>query len=178
MAAAHGVVFVTPEYNRSVPGGLKECHRPRVAPVRESAWKGKRVGVLGVSVGAPGTSMAQQHLRNILAYLDMLTRGQPEVFIQLKEGMFAENGIANVDTRAFLQPMGGCLFRLGEEIRRRRCRRVPLTRETAVTPGHRGRRYSGMRSRTAPRCGAGSRSRHEHEETLILWYSGRDNPCA
>ena len=103
VAAAHGVIFVTPEYNRSIPGVLKNAIDHASRPYGESAWKGKPAGVLGVSVGAPGTSMAQQHLRNVLAYLDMPTLGQPEVFIQVREGMFADGRIANEDTRGFLQ---------------------------------------------------------------------------
>jgi chromate reductase len=73
-------------------------------PYGQSAWAGKPAGVLGASVGAAGTSMAQQHLRNILAYLDMPTLGQPEVFIQVKDGFFdAEGGIASADSKKFLQ---------------------------------------------------------------------------
>jgi len=104
VAAAHGVIFVTPEYNRSVPGVLKNAIDNASRPYGDSAWKGKPAGVLGVSVGAAGTSMAQQHLRNMLAYLDMPTLGQPEIFMQVREGMFAaDGGIANADTRNFLQ---------------------------------------------------------------------------
>ena len=105
VAAAHGVIFVTPEYNRSVPGVLKNAIDHASRPYGQSAWKQKPAGVLGVSVGAAGTSMAQQHLRNILAYLDMPTLGQPEIFLQVREGMFAAGGgIAKDETRAYLQP--------------------------------------------------------------------------
>ncbi len=104
LAAVHAVIFVTPEYNRSVPGVLKNAIDHASRPYGASAWKGKPAGVLGASVGAPGTSMAQQHLRNTLAYLDMPTLGQPEVFLQIKEGFFDQNGdVANPDTRRFLQ---------------------------------------------------------------------------
>ncbi len=58
---------------------------------------------MGVSVGAIGTALAQQHLRNILAYLDMPTLGQPEAFIQAKEGLFDEAGNIGADSRKFLQ---------------------------------------------------------------------------
>jgi chromate reductase len=54
--------------------------------------KGKPAGVIGVSVGAIGTAMAQQHLRNLLAYLDVPTLGQPEAFIQAKDGLFDDAG--------------------------------------------------------------------------------------
>jgi chromate reductase, NAD(P)H dehydrogenase (quinone) len=104
ITASQGVLFVTPEYNRSVPGVLKNAIDHASRPYGQSAWSGKPAGVIGASVGAPGTSMAQQHLRNILAYLDMPTLGQPEVFIQVKDGLFDEGGnLANADTKAFLQ---------------------------------------------------------------------------
>jgi chromate reductase len=59
--------------------------------------------VIGVSVGPIGTSMAQQHLRNVLAYLDMPVLGQPEVFIHAKEGLFAADGTIGEASKAFLQ---------------------------------------------------------------------------
>ena len=104
ITAAHGVIFVTPEYNRSVPGVLKNAIDQASRPYGDSAWKGKPAGVVGASIGAPGTSMAQQHLRNMLAYLDMPTLGQPEVFVQVTDGFFDQNGdIARADARQFLQ---------------------------------------------------------------------------
>jgi chromate reductase len=104
IAAAHGLLFVTPEYNRSIPGVLKNAIDHASRPYGQSAWAGKPAGVLGASVGAAGTSMAQQHLRNVLAYLDAPTLGQPEVFIQVMDGLFDASGsIAKAATRAFLQ---------------------------------------------------------------------------
>jgi chromate reductase len=104
IAAVHAVVFVTPEYNRSVPGVLKNAIDHASRPYGESAWMGKPAGVLGASIGSAGTSMAQQHLRNMLAYLDMPALGQPEAFIHVKEGFLDSNGnIASPDTRQFLQ---------------------------------------------------------------------------
>jgi len=104
IAAAQGVLFVTPEYNRSVPGVLKNAIDNASRPYGQSAWAGKPAAVVGISVGAIGTALAQQHLRNILAYLDMPTLGQPEVFLQDKPGFFdANGGIANDGTKQFLQ---------------------------------------------------------------------------
>lgn len=103
IAAAQGVLFVTPEYNRSIPGVLKNAIDHASRPYGQSAWKGKPAGVIGVSVGAIGTALAQQHLRNILAYLDMPTLGQPEGFIQAKEGLFNEAGDIGEASRKFLQ---------------------------------------------------------------------------
>ncbi|EGV28603.1 NADPH-dependent FMN reductase [Thiorhodococcus drewsii AZ1] len=103
IAAAQGLLFVTPEYNRSIPGVLKNAIDHASRPYGQSAWAGKPAGVLGVSVGAMGTALAQQHLRNILAYLDVPTLGQPEAFIQAKDGLFDEAGNIGVDSRDFLQ---------------------------------------------------------------------------
>jgi len=101
--AAHGVLFVTPEYNRSIPGVLKNALDHASRPYGQSAWGGKPAGVLGASVGANGTAMAQQHLRNILACLDMPTLGQPEAFIHAKEGLFDATGNIGEGSKPFLQ---------------------------------------------------------------------------
>jgi len=103
IAAAQGLLFVTAEYNRSIPGVLKNAIDQASRPYGQSAWAGKPAGVLGVSIGAIGTSMAQQHLRNVLAYLDVPTLGQPEAFIQAKEGLFDQAGNIGADSRKFLQ---------------------------------------------------------------------------
>ena len=65
--------------------------------------RGKPAGILGFSVGAIGTAAAQQHLRNVLAYLNMPTLGQPEAFIQTKEGLLDEAGNIGPASHAFLQ---------------------------------------------------------------------------
>jgi chromate reductase len=101
--AAQGLIFITPEYNRSIPGVLKNALDHASRPYGQSAWTGKPAGILGVSVGATGTAVAQQNLRNILAYLDMPTLGQPEAFIQAKEGLFDQAGKIGVDSKKFLQ---------------------------------------------------------------------------
>lgn len=103
IAASQGLLFVTAEYNRSVPGVLKNAIDHASRPYGQSAWAGKPAGVLGASVGAIGTSMAQQHLRNILAYLDVPTLGQPEAFIHAKDGLFDETGSFGEDSKKFFQ---------------------------------------------------------------------------
>lgn len=104
IAQSQGVLFVTPEYNRSVPGVLKNAIDHASRPYGQSAWAGKPAGIIGISVGAIGTAVAQQHLRTVLAYLDMPTLGQPEMFLQNKPGFFAQGGgIGNDDTKQFLQ---------------------------------------------------------------------------
>ena len=101
---ADGLLFVTPEYNRSVPGVLKNAIDHASRPYGDSAWQGKPAGVIGASIGAVGTALSQQHLRNMLAYLDVPTMGQPEAFIHVKEGFFDEAGnVASEGSRKFLQ---------------------------------------------------------------------------
>jgi len=103
IAAAQGVLFVTPEYNRSIPGVLKNALDCASRPYGQSAWAGKPAGVIGISGGAIGTALAQQHLRNVLAYLDMPTLGQPEAFVQNKEGLFDDKGHVSEASREFLK---------------------------------------------------------------------------
>jgi chromate reductase, NAD(P)H dehydrogenase (quinone) len=103
IASSSGVLFVTAEYNRSIPGVLKNAIDQASRPYGQSAWAGKPAGILGVSVGAIGTAIAQQHLRGVLAYLDMPALGQPEVFLQAKEGLFDDAGNIGPGSKAFLQ---------------------------------------------------------------------------
>lgn len=103
ISASQGLLFVTPEYNRSIPGVLKNALDHASRPYGQNAWAGKPAGVIGASVGAIGTAMAQQHLRNVLAYLDAPTLGQPEAFIHAKDGLFDDAGNIGPDSKAFLQ---------------------------------------------------------------------------
>ncbi len=98
IASSQGLIFVTPEYNRSIPGVLKNAIDHGSRPFGLSAWSGKPAGILGASPSATGTSMAQQHLRNILATLDVPALCQPEAFILVVNGLYDEVG-----NKAFLQ---------------------------------------------------------------------------
>ena len=101
--SADGLLFVTAEYNRSIPGVLKNAIDHASRPYGQNAWQGKPAAVIGASIGAAGTALAQQHLRNVLAYLDVPTMGQPEAFIQVKDGLFDGNGDIGAASRKFLQ---------------------------------------------------------------------------
>lgn len=102
--AADAVLFVTPEYNRSVPGVLKNAIDIGSRPYGDSAFAGKPAAVIGASIGQIGTAVAQQHLRNSLAFLDMHVLGQPEAFIHFKEGLIDADGtIHNEGTQTFLK---------------------------------------------------------------------------
>ena len=100
--AVDGVMFVTPEYNRSIPGVLKNAIDTASRPYGDSAWKGKPAGIVGTSGGKPGTAMAQQHLRNVLAYLDMPTLNQPEAFVQWTDDLVTADGEIGEASRDFL----------------------------------------------------------------------------
>lgn len=104
IVAAQGLLFVTAEYNRSIPGVLKNAIDHASRPYGQSVWAGKPAGVAGISVGAIGTALAQYHLRTILAALDVPTLGQPDAFLQWKDGLIDDKGhVADDGTRKFLQ---------------------------------------------------------------------------
>jgi chromate reductase len=104
VGAADALLFVTPEYNRSLPGVLKNAIDQGSRPKANNAWKGKPAGIIGASPGALGTCAAQQHLRNVLACLDVAVMGQPEAYIQLKPGAILPDGsVADESLRGFLQ---------------------------------------------------------------------------
>ena len=102
--AADAVLFVTPEYNRSMPGVLKNAIDIASRPYGKNSFAGKPAGVIGASGGAIGTALAQQHLRNVIAYLDMPTLNQPEAYVKFPEGLVGPGGeITEASTARFLQ---------------------------------------------------------------------------
>ena len=100
---SQGLLFITPEYNRSLPGVLKNAIDHASRPPGQNAWGGKPAGILGVSPGVIGTAMAQQHLRNVLSALNVLTLAQPDAYIQAKDGLFDETGGIGPESKPFLQ---------------------------------------------------------------------------
>jgi chromate reductase len=103
--AADALLFVTPEYNRAIPGVLKNALDIASRPWGTNSFARKPAAVIGASIGSTGSALAQQHLRNSLTYLDVTTLAQPEVFIQFKDDTLidAEGTIGNEGTRKFLQ---------------------------------------------------------------------------
>ncbi len=101
--SCQGLLIATPEYNRSIPGVLKNALDHGSRPYGDNAFKGIPAAIIGISPGSTGTSMAQQHLRNILSYLDVPLLCQPEVYIQMKEGLFDESGSIGEASKQFLQ---------------------------------------------------------------------------
>ena len=90
--AADAILIVTPEYNYSVPGVLKNAIDWGSRPYGDSAWAGKPVAVMGASVGVLGTARAQYHLRQSFVFLNMFPLNQPEVMIANAAQKFDANG--------------------------------------------------------------------------------------
>jgi len=102
--AADAVLFVTPEYNRSVPGVLKNAIDVASRPYGQSAWDGKPTAVISVSPGAMGGFGSNHHLRQSLVFLNMPTLQQPEAYISANDSSFEAAGkIMNEKTAEFLQ---------------------------------------------------------------------------
>jgi chromate reductase len=101
--AADAVLFVTPEYNRSVPGVLKNAIDVGSRPYGQSAWDQKPGAVVSVSPGAIGGFGANHHLRQSLVFLNVPTMPQPEAYIGGAAGLFDKEGkLTNEGTREFL----------------------------------------------------------------------------
>ena len=90
--AADAILIVTPEYNYSVPGVLKNAIDWASRPYGENAWDGKTVGVMGASTGLLGTVRAQYHLRQIFVFLNMFPVNKPEVMIAHADDKFDDDG--------------------------------------------------------------------------------------
>ncbi|MCB1969844.1 MAG: NAD(P)H-dependent oxidoreductase [Geminicoccaceae bacterium] len=104
LGEADAVLFVTPEYNRSVPGGLKNAIDVGSRPYGQAVFSGKPAAVVTGSPGGIGGFGANHHLRQSLVFLDMPMMAQPEAYIGGLWGMLDDEGrITNDDTRAFLR---------------------------------------------------------------------------
>ena len=100
---ADAVLFVTPEYNRSMPGPLKNAIDWASRPYGKNSFASKPGAMVGTSPGAIGTAVAQHNLKGTLSYLDVTLMGQPEVYFQFKPDLIdAEGNISNEDTKKFL----------------------------------------------------------------------------
>ena len=98
------VLFVTPEYNRSIPGGLKNAIDWASRPYGTNAFTRKPSAVIGTSPGAIGTAVAQQSLRSVLSFCNSPQMNAPEAYIQFKPGMITDDGEVTIpDTEAFLR---------------------------------------------------------------------------
>lgn len=104
LAEVDAVLFVTPEYNRSIPGTLKNAIDWGSRPFGENSFTRKPAAMIGTSPGKIGTAVAQQHLRSILAHCNAPLMNSPEAYIQFEKGLVTDDGEVTVaSTEKFLR---------------------------------------------------------------------------
>jgi NAD(P)H-dependent FMN reductase len=104
LASVDAVLFVTPEYNRSIPGGLKNAIDWASRPQGQNSFAGKPSAVIGASPGKLGTALAQQSLRTVLGYCNSPQMTAPEAYIHLTPGTVTDDGeVTDLSTARFLQ---------------------------------------------------------------------------
>jgi chromate reductase len=101
IAAADGVLIVTPEYNRSFPGVLKNALDWGSRPYGRNAWAGKPTGLIGTSPGIIGTFGAQSQIKSVLSFLDMRLMNQPEFYFRFPEKL--DGGKLPAQSREFVK---------------------------------------------------------------------------
>ena len=101
--AADGVLFATPEYNRSIPGVLKNAIDWASRPWGANSFDGKPVGIVGATISPVGTAVAQSDLRHIAGYLNTKLMGQPELYLALAGNKFDEDGKIEAGSEELLQ---------------------------------------------------------------------------
>ena len=102
IADVDGVIIVTPEYSRSLPGALKNALDWAARPYFEGSFNGKPVSIMGVSGGPQATAAVQQHLRAVLGHYNAPTMGQPETFVTYNADSYVNDEIVDDATRATL----------------------------------------------------------------------------
>ena len=104
LAAVDAVLFVTPEYNRSIPGALKNAIDWASRPYGQNSFTRRPSATIGTSPGKIGTAVAQSHLRSILAFCNSPQMNSIEAYIQFEQGLVADDGeVTNEMTRKFLR---------------------------------------------------------------------------
>ena len=104
IAASDAVLFVTPEYNRSIPGGLKNAIDWASRPYGTNSFRRKPSATLGASPGSIGTAIAQQHLRSLLGYCNSPQMNAIEAYIQFTPGLITDDGqVTKESTEKFLR---------------------------------------------------------------------------
>jgi chromate reductase, NAD(P)H dehydrogenase (quinone) len=104
LAAVDAVLFVTPEYNRSIPGALKNAIDWASRPYGKNSFARKPSGVIGTSPGKIGTAVGQQHLRSILAFCNSPLMNSIEAYIQFEKDLITDDGeVTNAETAKFLR---------------------------------------------------------------------------
>ena len=136
IAESDAILFVTPEYNRSIPGGLKNAIDWASRPWGTNSFARKPSGVIGTSPGSIGTAVAQSHLRGVLCFCNSPLMNNVEAYIQFKPGLITADGeVTNDATAEFLRnymtQFEGFIERFGGKRRERR-RRAGRARRTRI----------------------------------------------
>jgi chromate reductase len=127
---ADAILFVTPEYNYSVPGVLKNAIDWASRPYGDSAWNGKPAAIMGASIGAIATARAQYHLRQMMVFLNMFPVNQPEVMIGNCSDKFDESGkLIDEETRQYIRKLLENLVEWTQRLENepQKMERVPIT---------------------------------------------------
>lgn len=104
IASVDAILFVTPEYNRSIPGGLKNAIDWASRPYGKNSFSRKPATVIGTSPGAIGTAVAQQSLRSVLCFCNAPLMNSPEAYIQFTKDLITDDGqVSNKGTEEFLR---------------------------------------------------------------------------
>lgn len=112
--SADGVIIATPEYNRSIPGVLKNAIDWFSRPYGQNSFKGKPTIIIGATPSPVGTAVAQSHLKQVMTYLDTKLVGQPEIYVASAHEKFDASGkLTDADTLAYLE---GALVKLKESL--------------------------------------------------------------
>lgn len=118
--AADGLLFLTPEYNRSVPGVLKNAVDVGSRPYGQNSWDGKPAAIVSVSIGSISGFGANHHLRQSLVFVNVPTMAQPEAYVGEAGVLFDDNGNLTVDsTKEFLKDFIGAFGRWVETNRKK-----------------------------------------------------------
>ena len=117
LAAVDAVLFVTPEYNRSIPGGLKNAIDWASRPYGKNSFARKPSAVIGASPGSIGTAIAQQSLRSVLSFCNSPQMNAPEAYIQFTPGLITNDGEVTVQTteqflRSYMEEFAAFLARV------------------------------------------------------------------
>jgi chromate reductase len=117
IATQQALLFVTPEYNRSIPGALKNAIDWASRPYGENVIARKATAVIGASPGQIGTAVAQQQLRSVLSFLQAPQMNAPEAYIWMRPGLIDDDGVVNDEsTEAFLQGFMNSFFEYIERV--------------------------------------------------------------
>jgi chromate reductase len=117
IAAQEALLFVTPEYNRALPGALKNAIDWASRPYNHNVIARKATAVIGASPGPIGTAVAQQQLRSVLSFLNAPQMNVPEAYIQMTPGLISEDGeVTDPGTEAFLRSFMDAFFEFIERV--------------------------------------------------------------